>query len=178
MSTNSPTLNPSTIPSGRPSLSSSPSLNPSTFPSGKPSVSSPPSRNPSNVPSGKPSASSPPSRNPSNVPSRKPSVSSPPSLNPSLKPSGKISLPPSNGPTTSPATQQDILKEVMIDLGFRENQVSSGNKCNWPGVKCHGNGDLKALLLSSFDLSGILATEIGLLRNIEAIDLCKRNMNA
>lgn len=59
----------------------------------------------------------------------------------------------------------------MIDLGFREGQVSSANKCNWPGVKCFGNGDLKGLELSEFSLSGTLASEIGLLGNIEFIDL-------
>lgn len=59
----------------------------------------------------------------------------------------------------------------MVDLGFREGQVSSANQCNWPGVSCFGNGDLKGLELSDFGLSGTLATEIGLLGNLEFIDL-------
>ena len=81
---------------------------------------------------------------------------------------------PTNVPSLSPTFDQiETLRTVMLGLGFRANQLSSPDKCEWRGVSCKQNGFLKGLEFSSFFLSGSIATEIGLLENIEHIDLCK-----
>jgi len=76
------------------------------------------------------------------------------------------------------AIQELILRKVLVDLGFSTSSVSSSNKCGWKGVICNEIGDLKELKMSRFSLRGFLATEIGLLIGIEAIDLGEKKIKA
>jgi hypothetical protein len=125
----SPTFDPTGLPSGQPS--GSPSGQPSSSPSGQPS-SSPtgqPSRQPSSQPSGQPS------RQPSSHPSGQPTSS--PTRQPSTQPTSSPSSQPSSSPTSTPTYHKESWGQVTWDKkrhrtgGLCENHCSNHGTCEY-----------------------------------------------
>lgn len=58
------------------------------------------------------------------------------------------------------------------------DELAATSTCEWPGVTCDHNGKfIEQLKLSSQNIHGILCTELGLLRNLQTLDLSQNQLH-